>query len=87
MQRNRPVTAGRRRRAEPKKLSAGQRPFVCAGNRPISDTHFAKLTSAKLPFARRSLHGAEEPPTTFIARDQPAALRCTRSLAGAGRVI
>ena len=33
MQRNRPVTTGRCRRAEPKKLSAGQRPFVCAGNR------------------------------------------------------
>jgi hypothetical protein len=57
------------------------------GCRPISDTHFAKLTSSKLPFARRSSHGAEEPPTTFVAQDQPARLHCTRSLASAGRLI
>jgi len=36
--RKRPVTTGRCRRAELKKLSAAQRPFVCAGNRPIVST-------------------------------------------------
>jgi hypothetical protein len=39
-------------RAEPKKLSAGQRPFVCVGNRPFGDIHCFGLAAAKQSLAR-----------------------------------
>ena len=52
VQRKQPVTPGRCRRAEPENLSAGQRPFVCAGNRPKPSIRLARLASDEQSFAQ-----------------------------------
>jgi 5'-3' exonuclease len=49
VQRKQPVTPELYRRAEPEKLSAGQRPFVWAGNRPNSDIRCPELVALKRP--------------------------------------
>jgi len=81
VQRKQPVTPGRYRRAEPKELSAGQRPFVCAGKRPFSDTRIAELNARKRTLyvrANRATTAGRLTQMGYTAYRRPGLVACRR---------